>query len=189
MPVADTAEEFVLTLRHTRDGGLCGTLRASGEENEKAFEGWIGLIGLITEWRETAVDHATTMRSTYERISAGDIAGFGDLVAENFVEHDEVTDRPRTKEGTLEFFHYLLSAFPDMQMDVEDLIASDDKAVARVKATATHRGEFMGVPPTGAHVELQLIDIMRFDDEGLVCEHWGVADMLSLMQQLGVVPA
>ena len=135
------------------------------------------------------MDHATTMRSTYERISAGDIAGFGDLVADDFVEHDDVTGLPPTKEGTLEFFGILLSAFPDMQMDVEDLIAGDDKTVARVKATATHRGEFMGVPPTGRRVEIQLIDIMRFNDDGLVCEHWGVADMLSLMQQLGVVPA
>jgi predicted ester cyclase len=74
-------------------------------------------------------------------------------------------------------------------MDVEDLIASDGKTVARVRATATHRGEFMGIPPTGKRVDVQLIDIMGFDDDGLVCEHWGVADMLSLMQQLGVVPA
>jgi predicted ester cyclase len=44
----------------------------------------------------------------------------------------------------------------------------------------------MGVPPTGKRVEVQLIDIMRFDDSGLVCEHWGVTDMLSLMQQLEV---
>ena len=74
-------------------------------------------------------------------------------------------------------------------MDVEDLVAGEDRTVARVRATATHKGEFMGVPPTGTRVEVQLIDIMRFDDAGLVCEHWGVADMLSLMQQLGVVGA
>jgi steroid delta-isomerase-like uncharacterized protein len=182
------AEEFVLSLRHAPGGGPSGTLRAVGEQNEEAFDGWIGLIGLITEHRETAVDHAMTMRSTYERINAGDITGFGDLVADNYVEHDDVTGLPPTKEGTLEFFRSLLVSFPDMRMDVEDLIASDDKTVARVKATATHKGEFMGVPPTGTRVEVQLIDIMRFDDAGLVCEHWGVADMLSLMQQLGAVP-
>jgi steroid delta-isomerase-like uncharacterized protein len=135
------------------------------------------------------VDHAVTMRSTYERINAGDIAGFGELVADDFVEHQGGPGLPPTKEGTLEFFQILLAAFPDMRMDVEDLIASGDKTVARVTATATHRGEFMAVPPTGRRVEIQLIDIMRFDDAGLVCEHWGVADMLSLMQQLGVVPA
>ena len=134
------------------------------------------------------MDHAATMRKTYERINAGDIAGFGDLVADDFVEHQGMPAVP-TKEGTLEFFRILLAAFPDWRMTVEDLIANGDKAVARVTVTGTHKGEFMGVPPTGTHVEAQLIDIMRFDGDGLVCEHWGVADMLSLMQQLGVVPA
>jgi steroid delta-isomerase-like uncharacterized protein len=134
------------------------------------------------------VDHAATMRSTYERINQGDIAAFGDLVADDFVEHQGMSALP-TKEGTLEFFRILLAAFPDWRMTVEDLIAGGDKTVARVTATGTHKSEFMGVPPTGSQVEVQLIDIMRFDGAGLVCEHWGVADMLSLLQQLGVVPA
>jgi steroid delta-isomerase-like uncharacterized protein len=135
------------------------------------------------------VDHATTMRTTYDRISAGDIAGFGELIATDFVEHDEVPGIAPTKEGTLAYFRILLAAFPDLRMDVEDLIAGDNKTVARVRATATHRGDFMGVPATGKRAEIQLIDIMSFDDDGLVREHWGVADLLSLMQQLGGVPA
>ena len=135
------------------------------------------------------VDHAATMRNTYERINAGDVAGFGDLVADDFVEHQGGPGLPPTKEGTLKFFGILRDAFPDMRMDVEDLIAGEDKAVARVKITGTHKGEFMGVPPTGTRVDVQLIDIMRFNSAGLVREHWGVADMLSLMQQLGAVPA
>jgi steroid delta-isomerase-like uncharacterized protein len=141
-----------------------------------------------TDKTGATVDHAATMRSTYERINAGDIAGFGDLVADDFVEHQGMPALP-TKQGTLEFFRTLLAAFPDMRMTVEDLIANGDKAVARVTATGTHKAEFMGMPPTGARVDVQLIDIMRFDGAGLVCEHWGDADMLSLMQQLGAVPA
>lgn len=186
MAVAD-AEDFVLSLRRT-PGGPRGTLRAIGEENEKSFDGWIGLIGLITEYRETAVDHAMTMRSAYERINAGDLGAYAELVADDFVEHDYVPGLPATKEGMLDYFRLILSAFPDLRMDVEDLIAGDNKTVARVKATGTHRGEFMGVPPTGSRVEIQLIDIMGFDAAGRVSEHWGVADLLSLMQQLGVVP-
>lgn len=134
------------------------------------------------------MDHARTMRDTYERINAGELERFGDLVADDFVEHDGGPGFPPTKEGTLAFFRALLDAFPDLRMQVEDLITDGDKAVARVRLLATHRGEFMGVPATGARVEVPLIDIMRFDRHGLVCEHWGVADMLSLMQQLGVVP-
>jgi predicted ester cyclase len=129
------------------------------------------------------------MRNTYERINAGDIAGFGDLIADAFVEHQGGAGLPPTKQGTLAYFRILLDAFPDMRMNVEDLIANGDKTVARVLVTGTHMGEFIGVPPTGRPIEVQLIDIMRFDSAGLVCEHWGVADMLSAMQQLGVVPA
>jgi steroid delta-isomerase-like uncharacterized protein len=134
------------------------------------------------------VDYSKTMRSAYERLNAGDIDGFGELIAEDFVEHEETPGIPPTKAGVLEFFRGVLSAFPDMQMTVEDLIASGDQAVARVKMTATHQGEFMSVPSTGKRVDVQLIDIMRFDDSGLVCEHWGLMDAMSLMHQLGVVP-
>jgi predicted ester cyclase len=189
MTVADTAREFVLTLRHTSDGGPCGTLRVIGQQGETAFEGWIELMGLITEARSMTMDNIATMRNTYERISAGDISGFGELVADDFVEHEELPGLAPTKEGMLDYFRLLLSAFPDMRLDVEDLMADGDKTVARVRATATHDGDFMGMAPTGKTVEMQLIDIMRFDDDGLVCEHWGVADMFALMQQLGAVPA
>jgi steroid delta-isomerase-like uncharacterized protein len=129
------------------------------------------------------------MRSVYARVNAGDIDGFGDLLDEGFVEHEGAPGLPPTKEGTLDFFRVLRTAFPDMHMAVEDLIASDDKAVARVLFTGTHRGEFLGVPATGNEVAMQVIDIMRFDGAGLVCEHWGIADMLSLMEQLGAAPA
>ena len=134
------------------------------------------------------MDHAATMRRTYELINAGDIAGFGELVAENFVEHQGGPGFPATKQGTLDFFRALLDAFPDAHMNVEDLIADGAKTVARARITGTHRGDFLGIPPTGSSVDVHLIDIMRFDGAGQVCEHWGVADMLSLMQQLGVVP-
>ena len=62
------------------------------------------------------MNHAATMRRTYERINAGDIAGFGDLVADDFVEHQGGPGFPATKEGTLDFFRALLAAFPDMRM-------------------------------------------------------------------------
>jgi steroid delta-isomerase-like uncharacterized protein len=134
------------------------------------------------------MDHATTMRNAYERINTGNLDGFGDLLAEDFVEHETAPGDPATKAGTLDFFRMLLKAFPDMDMVVDDLLVDRDKTVARVTMKATHQGDFMGVPPTGTRVEVGLIDIMRFDNAGLVCEHWGVADMLGLMQQLGVVP-
>ena len=63
------------------------------------------------------MDHAATMRKTYERINAGDIAGFGDLVAERLRRAPGRAGSSPTKEGTLEFFRILLAAFPDMAHD------------------------------------------------------------------------
>jgi predicted ester cyclase len=74
-------------------------------------------------------------------------------------------------------------------MDAEDILVSGDKAVARVRATGTQQGEFMGIPATGRSVDVQLIDIIRFGDDGLAHEHWGVFDALAMMQQLGAIPA
>jgi steroid delta-isomerase-like uncharacterized protein len=135
------------------------------------------------------MDYSMTMRRAYDRINEGDIEGFGALLADDFVEHEETPGFPPTKEGVLEFFRTYRAAFPDLHLDAEDVLASDEKTVARVRATGTHRGEFMGIPPTGKHVDVELIDIMQFDDAGAVREHWGVVDTMSMMQQLGVVSA
>src|ERR1035437_9597463 len=71
----------------------------------------------------------------------------------------------------------------------EDVVANGDKVVARVRYSGTNRGEFLGMAATGKSVDVQLIDMFRFGDDGLLREHWGVLDALAMMQQLGVVPA
>ncbi len=134
------------------------------------------------------MDHAATMRRAYDLINAGDIDGFGELVAEGFIEHEDLPGLSPSKEGVLALFTGYRAAFPDLHMAVEDVIAEGDRAVARVTTTGTQTGDWMGMPASGKRIEVRLIDIMRFDDSGLVSEHWGVMDMLSMLQQLGVVP-
>jgi steroid delta-isomerase-like uncharacterized protein len=124
----------------------------------------------------------------YELISAGEIDGFGEFLADDFVEHEETPGLEPTKEGVTQLFHIYRAAFPDLRMEAQDILASGDKVVARVRATGTHQGEFLGMPASGKSVDVQLIDIIRFGDDGLAHEHWGVLDALALMQQLGAVP-
>ena len=135
------------------------------------------------------MDHAATARSLYDFLNAGDIDGFGGLLADDFVEHEATPGLAPTKAGVKDFFRMQRAAFPDMLMDVQDVIASGDKVVVRARYTGTQSGEFMGIPPTGKGVDVQLIDIFRLGGDGLVHEHWGVYDALAMMQQLGVVPA
>ena len=135
------------------------------------------------------MDHETTMRRLYELISAGDIDGFAEHVADEFVEHEETPGFERSKEGVKQMFGMYLAAFPDLRMEPEDVLVSGDKVVARVRATGTHQGEFIGMPATARSVDIQLIDIIRFGEDGLAHEHWGVLDALGMMQQLGAIPA
>ena len=134
------------------------------------------------------MDHLATMRRAYDLSNAGDHDGFGELLADDFVEHEQTPGIAPTKEGTLEFFRMYRAAFPDLHFEPEDYIASGDKVVTRVRATGTNTGDFMGMPATGKTVDIDLIDIVRFEDDGLGHEHWGVADVMTMMQQLGVVP-
>ena len=136
------------------------------------------------------MERAAAMRRLYELINAGDIDGFGDQLADGFVEHEAIPGLEPSKEGVKQLFRMYRASFPDLRMDVEDVLPSGDKVVGRIRATGTHTGEaFMGVPASGKSVDVQLIDITRFDDDGLAREHWGVFDALSMMQQLGAIPA
>jgi steroid delta-isomerase-like uncharacterized protein len=138
---------------------------------------------------EIDMAHADTIRSMYGLLSTGDIDGFGGHLADDFIEHEETPGLAPTKDGVLTFFRMYRAAFPDLRMEPEDVLESGDKVVARSRATGTHEGEFMGMPATGKSIDIQLIDIIRFGDDGLAVEHWGVVDMLAMLQQLGVVPA
>jgi steroid delta-isomerase-like uncharacterized protein len=139
--------------------------------------------------KEAQMDHAATVRQMYDLLSAGDVDGFGELLADDFVEHEESPGLAPTKDGVKEFFRMYRTAFPDLRMEPLDVLTSGDKVVARARATGTHQGDFMGMRATGKSVDVQLIDILRFGDDGFVHEHWGVFDALMMMQQLGAIPA
>lgn len=82
----------------------------------------------------------------------------------------------------------LRRAFPDLHLTIEDIVAEGDKVWVRSTARGTHRGPFMGLPPTGRSYAITVIDVCRFAD-GRIVEHWGVPDRFALMQQLGLLPA
>jgi steroid delta-isomerase-like uncharacterized protein len=135
------------------------------------------------------MDHTATLRRMYERINAHDLDGFCELLADDFVEHEETPGLAPTKGGVRQFFAMQFAAFPDLRMELEDVLPSGDKVVARTTYSGTNQGAFMGMPATGKSVKVQLIDIIRFGGDGLAHEHWGVLDAMSMMQQLGIVPA
>jgi steroid delta-isomerase-like uncharacterized protein len=141
-----------------------------------------------TRDEEVLMDPAASMRRFLETVNSGDLDSAVDLLADDFVEHETLPGIPPGREGTRQLFTMMRAAFPDMRWTVEDLLVDGDKAVARVRFSGTNDGEFMGMPATGRSVDVQAIDIVRFGDDGLGVEHWGVLDMMGVMAQLGALP-
>jgi len=134
------------------------------------------------------MDNEAALRHFFEGINAGDIDAAVDRLADGFVEHEALPGLEPNKEGTRQLFGMMIAAFPDLRFDAEEILTSGDKVVSRARVTGTNKGEFMGMPATGKSFNVQAIDIVRFGTDGLAVEHWGVLDMMSMMQQIGAVP-
>lgn len=130
-----------------------------------------------------------TVRRFYEEVvNQGKIDLIDEIVSPDIVEHEEFPGLGGDRESVKQFFKMFRNAFPDVKFTLEDAIEEGDKVVARATMTGTHKGEFMDIPATGKPVTVALIDILRFDSNGKVAEHWGLTDTAAMMQQLGVMP-
>jgi steroid delta-isomerase-like uncharacterized protein len=88
-----------------------------------------------------------------------------------------------------EFFAGFWEAVPDARLEVGDAFGAGDQVAARLTITGTHEGELMGVPATHSPISVEVMTILRFDGEGRIAERWNVADFLSMLQQIGAIPA
>ena len=85
------------------------------------------------------------------------------------------------------FLGAFISAFPDSYVTIDDMIAEGDRVATKKTFKGTHTGALNGIPPTGNHVSIQYVDIMRVR-KGQIVEHWLSMDQLTFVQQLGVLP-
>jgi steroid delta-isomerase-like uncharacterized protein len=124
------------------------------------------------------------LRLADEVLSKKNLAVVDELIADDFVEHVGGVPRRIGVEGFKAARTRRNLAFPDWKVTVDDIIAEGDKVVARATGQGTHRGEYMGIPPTGRFVTVSWIAIYRVAD-GKLAEHWQHIDELGLRQQLG----
>jgi predicted ester cyclase len=80
-----------------------------------------------------------------------------------------------------------LGALPDLRVEDQGVIASDDLVVMRLVVTATHEGDLLGIPATGRSVQWDAVDIYRVTDDGKISEEWAADDMATFASQLGAV--
>ena len=115
----------------------------------------------------------------------GDLSVLDELMASDIVEHQRGNRSGRDgAKAVAETLHRWMS---DFSMTVEDLAVSGNTVWTRNRARGVNTGSVMGHAPSGRAVEVDVIDIVRFE-AGRVVEHWGIADQMGLMLQVGAIP-
>lgn len=132
-----------------------------------------------TEYNKTLVQ-----RVNKEFIEGGNLDTFYQIFAEDFVNHTAPQGSPNNRDGVIYFFNHLLKpSFPDLKVEIHDMIAEGDKVTTRKSFYATHKGDFFGIPPTHKSVVMEVIDIIQLRD-GKYIGHWGILDLHGLTAQL-----
>jgi predicted ester cyclase len=111
-------------------------------------------------------------------------AAVDDFLSPDYKRHRSPTTTPLTREGQKQLLIQFRTAFPDIQLTVEEVIAEDTRIAFRSTIRATHQGELLGIAPTGKQITVGLVDIIHIQN-GQFVEQWGGPDLFDLVRQLG----
>ncbi len=132
---------------------------------------------------------ALARRLIEEMFNRGNLEAADELFAPDYVNHDPGSpERIRGPEGIKRYVGVYRTAFPDLQLTIEDQVAEGDKVASRWTGRGTHQGDLMGIAPTGNRATTTGITIDRISG-GKVVETWANFDVMGMMQQLGVIPS
>jgi steroid delta-isomerase-like uncharacterized protein len=130
----------------------------------------------------------SSRRVIEEGFNQGNLASVDEITAEGFKNHDPADGGEYTgRDGAKRQIQMYRAAFPDLRLTIDDVFESDDEVAVRWTARGTHRGDLMGLAPTGVQTTTTGITIDRYEDGKLV-ESWTNWDTLGLMRQLGAAP-
>ncbi|NJW52964.1 ester cyclase [Salinimicrobium oceani] len=119
-----------------------------------------------------------------DAINSGNLDNLRDLVSQDVKDHDPAPNQASGPQGYIDFFTMMRNAFPDMQVEVEQLVADEDNVAFAYTLTGTHQGDFMGVGATNKPIEVRGMQISRFEN-GKMVERWGSSDELGILKQIG----
>lgn len=127
------------------------------------------------------------LKQAFSHLNAANIDGCLSLMTPDFIIN--IAEMPYPKRGHKAWRKHaeiLFDAFPDAKVYIEDIIGADDEVAVRVRIKGTHRGEFLGNPPTGKAIEYTSHEVYRFEN-GKIAEEWICSDSLTLMTQVGAI--
>ena len=136
-----------------------------------------------------ASKHQALVDKVYDIFNRAAADELDPLFASDFVEHQELPGVEGTGITVVkEWLRMWYAAFPDTRFEMLGIVSEGDQLCVRMRATGTHRGEFMGMPPSGRAFDIEGYDWVRLTPEGLIAEHWGAIEEVKMMTQLGAIP-
>lgn len=123
-------------------------------------------------------------KNTEEVQGKGDFELFDQLFAENFIDHTPQPGFGNDKISVRNLYGAMRTAFPDFRPEIHWMTSDGNKVTTFKTYHGTHHGPIFGVEPTGKKVQFETVDVIQVSN-GKITDHWGVADLLSLMRQLG----
>ena len=135
----------------------------------------------------TEQNKAIVRRIYDEIINQGNFEVADELFASEYVYRSPGTPDLRGPDGFKELIGGYRSAFPDLHMTVQEMIAEGDSVASRWTAEGTHQGELMGIAPTGRHASIAGLIVTRLAG-GKAVEDFEIFDVMGLLQQLGAMP-
>jgi len=136
--------------------------------------------------RTTGQEHnIEVFRKVVEQgFNLGNVTALDDLFTADFQEHQRGFPTPDLS-GLKRGIQGLRRALPDLRLRIADTIVEGEKVCFRLVGEGTHQGPLGPLPGSGKHVTVDVVDVCRFHD-GRIAEHWGVADRLGIMEQVGM---
>ena len=127
-------------------------------------------------------------RRIFDELNKGNLAVADELFVNDYVYHGPPGGMSaQSSEEFKQMITMLRSAFPDFNMKIEEMIAEGEIVCTRATYSGTHKGEFLGAPPTGKQFSVAAQVMARFV-RGKEVEAWGIVDSASMLQQLGIQP-
>lgn len=130
---------------------------------------------------------AVVRRNTEQVQGGGDFELFEELFADDFVDHTPQPGTSADKAGVLVLYQRLRGAFSDFRPEIHWQTVDGDIVTTYKIYHGTHDGDFLGLAPSGKRIQFETVDAMRVRD-GKITDHWGVANLYSVLQQLGKLP-
>lgn len=128
------------------------------------------------------------LKGFYEAFDTGDVQSLDHCISPLWVDNTLPPGRHPGREGMKQAILALRGAVPDLHCSVETVLSSGDMASVRIVFSGTHTGAFLGAPPTGNPIRFLAFDMHHIAD-GKIVESWHLEDNLSVLQQMGILPA